>query len=221
MDKLGQGFVYKPRSVWSLPGATLTMASRPEGPRRKKSLSEKMGFGGKRNKKDAAGDDIDYAPRASTRPTPPFITTSHTIASCTPYAAAAETTPLVPAKKKPVESSEVTTDQPSAALLQGDTMHVDRRVLSLTMPPRACTNQPPPPVPVLLHIFTCEQFIHYDYCFVFINPEHEDHKEFKGNGKGAGDDATGTETYRDFVSKLLHVRRWPLPPLPPPLSPPA
>lgn len=58
--------------------------------------------------------------------------------------------------------------------------------------------------------------IHYDLCFVFINPDHEDHAKFKGHEsvppekqgafkKAIGDDATGMETYRDFVSKCLYV----------------
>lgn len=50
-----------------------------------------------------------------------------------------------------------------------------------------------------------DETIHYDLCFVFVNPDHGDHGAFKGCGAGAGDDATGNETYKDFVSKLLHV----------------
>uniref|UniRef100_A0A7S2G4I0 Anoctamin transmembrane domain-containing protein n=1 Tax=Florenciella parvula TaxID=236787 RepID=A0A7S2G4I0_9STRA len=47
--------------------------------------------------------------------------------------------------------------------------------------------------------------IHYDLCFVFINPEHEDHKNFKGCDTGAGDETINGCDYKHFISKLLHV----------------
>ena len=50
------------------------------------------------------------------------------------------------------------------------------------------------------------QTIHYDICFVFINPDHEDHKGFKGCDKGAGEEINGCD-YRHFISKLLYVSR--------------